>query len=130
MSAITLISKVLLASAAVTAKVDDRVNPGLSPQDGSFPDIILYQSGGSEGYNLCGSDEYPEDRISVECRAESYGAMDRLGDDVIVALRNFNGTIDSNQLTVFKEGTDVYDYGENSSIHRRIIDFRARYRAI
>lgn len=130
MNGLTLVISALLAAPGVTNKVGSRVNPGVAPQSSALPDIIVYQVSGLENYHLQGANQYPDDRISIECRGASYQEVDELGDAVVVALRDFNSVLSGYHLTLFKEGSDIYDYGEDFGIHRRIIDFRARYQAV
>lgn len=123
MSAVNATTQVLLASDAVKAIVADRVNPGIGPQGGKLPDIVVDRISGGPTYALTRSTAMTSSRIQVECRARSFTEAEKLGATVIKALQNYRGKIGDLRVTIQASGSDYSDHADDASVFRRMVDF-------
>lgn len=128
MSAVSIAVQALLAANGVKALVKDRINPNVAPQGTDLPDIVVTLISDHDDVLLAGAAQFPDARVSIACRGTSFKSADAVGDAVVAALRDLRGTFAGKAATFFKEGTDVTDYSDDFSTHRRIIDYRIRYR--
>lgn len=136
MSALTIAIQTLLAGPGVVTICGNRIFPVVIPQRSPNPAIVVHLIYQAEEELLAGASQWPEARISVECRGNDAPTADRLGEAVIDWLRDkLLYLIEGCEVTFFKEGTDETDASENSDqgvpyVVRRIIDFRVRYRKV
>lgn len=139
MTAMSVSIKMLLAGSGITALVGQRIYPVFAPQNAAYPNIIIHNIFGAEEELLQGATQWPEARISVECRggnADPADEADLVGEAVVNWLRDKDRySIDGCLATFRKEGTDetdtpggIIDRGI-PVISRRIIDYYVRYRA-
>ncbi|MGG3810990.1 DUF3168 domain-containing protein [Methylorubrum rhodesianum] len=122
MSAVNVTTKTLLASPAVTAIVAQRVNPGIGPQNGTLPDIVVNRISGGPTYGLARSTGLIASRVQIECRAKSFTAAENLGAAVLGALKDFRGTVNGLRVTMMATGSDYADHADDASVFRRILD--------
>ncbi len=137
MSAIRLAQELLLAAAAVTAIVGERVYTIKAPQDAARPFLILSRIGENEDQLLEGAGGVYTATLSVACHAErSFSDADALGEKVKAALGNVTNRAvyspDSpatrlGTVTAWKSGADVTDHSDDGRVFRRIIDFEFRW---
>lgn len=130
MSAVPIIIQALLAAPTVTAVVSTRIRPISADQGGTPPDLVIYAASEADAYELAGAMEFPAARVTVECRARTFSAADTLGDKVIAALQNLNGTFDGKHAQVFGWSQVASDHDDEFSIFRRVLDFHVRYRVV
>lgn len=129
MSALTTTIKTLLAGSGVTAIVGQRIVPGVPPQSMGNPLICVHLVNQEEEELLQGASQWPEARVSIECRAATLNQADLLGEAVISWLRDKDRyLIDGVRASFRKEGSDETDGSEESTqgvptVSRRIIDF-------
>lgn len=129
MSAVDITTKALLADGPVTAITSTRVNPGMFPQGGTYPAIAVHLIAEADEYLMAGAGQYYESRVSIECVATSYTVCATLATAVIAALQDQHlAALAGRTATFFKETTDVTDYTDETEVHRRIMDFRVRWR--
>lgn len=121
MSAVNVTTKTLLANAAVTAIVAQRINPGIGGT--TLPDIVVDRVSGGPTYGLTRSTGMIASRVQVECRAKSFTAAENLGAAVIQALRDFRGPVGDLRVAIRAAGSDYSDYADDASVFRRVIDF-------
>ena len=135
MSAVQAVVAVLRASSEVTDIVGNRINFTDSAQTEGYPDIAIFESGGTEYYTLAGAAEFPEARLQVHSRALTYTETVTLAAAVIRTLRNargnFGGVADVSifQVTSGTDDFSPFEGGGSGGVHRRIVDFNVRYRA-
>lgn len=138
MTAMTIAIKTLLAGSGVTELVGQRIYPVFAPQAAALPNIIVHRISDNEEVLLQGASQFPEARISIECRAtgaDGAKSADMIGEAVVNWLRDKHlYSIDGAVATFRRTGTDETDASEQAdqgvpSSTRRIIDFYVRYRA-
>lgn len=136
MSALTLTIAELKLGAVVTAIAGNRIYPGHAPQNAAPPMILVHLIAQPEEYLLQGASQWPEARVSIECRGATINDADRLGEAVIVWLRDKTRvTLSGQEVTFRKEGSDVTDFSTQSEngdsyVQRRILDYYVRSRVI
>ena len=119
--------KALLAAPAVSAAVSDRVWPVVATQETQAAHILVNQINLVDPMLLKGHSGLEEARVTIECRGRTATETIKLGDAVKLALEPIHRQVIDGVPTSFrKEGTDVTEYADNSSFHRRIIDFYVR----
>lgn len=123
MSAVNVTTKVLLASAAATAIVGQRIRPAIAPQGGALPDIVVNRISGGPTYALARSTGMTASRVQIECRARNFTEAENLGKAVIAALKDFRGKIGDLRVVIQASGSDYSDHADDASVFRRIIDF-------
>lgn len=128
MSAVPATVQALMGNAAVAALVVQRVYPVVSPQGASLPNIVVHLVSEDDELLLRGHAGYPQARVSVECRAATYTAVNALGEAVKAALQPLHRARYAGVLVSFqKQGSDYSDFADDSQTHRRILDFYARW---
>lgn len=127
--------KTLLANSGVTALVGQRIYPYEVPQDAAANNIAVHLIYEDEQVLLAGATQWPQGRVSVECRAESGTLANDMAEAVKDALRDKHlYSILGCEVTFRKEGTDVTDSSQEtnasggSDVNRRILDFYVRWR--
>lgn len=130
MSALTATVKMLLAGSGVTALVGQRIVPGVPPQDFLLLTCIcVHLLHDEEEELLQGASQWPEARVSIECRAATLNDADKIGEAVVNWLRDKDRyLIDGVRATFRKEGSDETDGSEESTqgaptVSRRILDY-------
>jgi hypothetical protein len=119
---------ILVADASLVAVVPaTRVYFLVAPGGGAYPDIIQYPASGALDVDLEGTTLPWTRRISLECRAETYGLAHMIGDQVLRVLNNYVGTVAGEDIQGCHLVSDVPDVDENSAIKRRIVDFRVTH---
>lgn len=133
MSALTTTVKMLLAGSGVTSLVGPRIVPGVPPQSFLLQSCIcVHLISEQEEELLQGASQWPDSRVSIECRAATLNDADRIGEAVIAWLRDKDRyLIDGVRATFRKEGSDETDGSEESTqgvptVSRRILDYYVR----
>lgn len=133
-SALNLTIATLKLGAGVTSICGNRIYPFYAPQNASYPNIIIGVVSQDEEDLLQGASQWPEARVSIECRSDADAASDRLAEAVISWLRDKRHySVGGCLVTFMKEGTDVTDASEQNTegapyFTRRIVDFYVRFR--
>lgn len=128
MSAVNATVKALLGNAAVVAIVASRVYPGQAAQGALRPHIVVHLVSQHDAMLLLGPAKYPESRVSIECRADTFTAANDLGEVVIEVLPALHMAAYAGKSVSFRqEGSDYSDFDDASQTHRRIMDFYARW---
>jgi hypothetical protein len=139
MSSLSLTIKTLLAGTEVTDLVEQRIYPVQAPQDAGYPNIVVYRTSEDEEELLAGASQYPEARISVECRASGSNPdadADRLGEAVVAWLRDkVRYAIGGCAVEFRRQGSDETIPSRQARdgipvVSRRIIDFYVRWRDV
>lgn len=143
MSAKNITSKTLRADVApggVVALAPGGIFTGYIPQTVTGSAIAVYLVAQDEEELLQGATQWPEARVSVECRASSPEIADKMGEAVIAWLRDKDRysvmlTTGTYEASFRKEGSDEDDISQENVqdlpvASRRIIDFYLRYRKI
>ncbi|TFZ54985.1 DUF3168 domain-containing protein [Methylorubrum sp. Q1] len=107
----------------MTAIVGQRINPGVGPQNGTLPDIVVNRISGGPTYGLARSTGLIASRVQIECRAKSFSAAENLGAAVMRALKDFRGTVGDLRVTMMATGSDYAEHADDASVFRPIIDF-------
>ena len=135
MSATVIIVQSLKAGAGITAIVGNKIYPFYSPQEANLPLIVTHLITQPEEELLQGASQWPEARVSVECRASEGPQADRIAERVIEWLRDKHLYVVAGfEATFRKEGTDLTDSSDDRNekgqpyVTRRIVDFYIRYR--
>lgn len=130
MSIVPSLVEVLRSEPALHAVIGGRVHLVSAPEDAVRPFLVLVPSQEDDSYTLSGVAKYPETQFQVLCMTDDLETADRLGDMVIETLEDFSGTAVGRGLTVFREPINSYDHVPAQRLHRRIVGFRARHRAV
>ena len=119
----------LLASAALTAFVVDRIYTFEAPEAGTLPDVVIYPVTAMGTDSLGGVIEPWSERLSVEARSTKVSEADRIGQAIHDAIGN--GQFASNGVIV--DGcllaSQVWMEDREFRLFRRILDFRVSYRS-
>ena len=125
-----LIAK-LLATSGVTALVSTRVYAGARPQALDLPAVVLNLISANPSYSDDGEDGIQEDRIQLDCWAETYSAAKSLSRAVIDALSAFGGTVSgvNFQYIELDLAHDTQEGGSNATDYpfRTSLDFIVVY---
>lgn len=81
----------LLADAAIAARVSDRVYWGLRPQGFPLPAIVMHVISGADAPHLTGTDGFWRYRVQIDCYGADRPAARRLSRDVINLLNGHTG---------------------------------------
>lgn len=131
MSGLSIAITKLVATPAVTAiTTSARIYPIMFPQNAALPCVVVNITSGRDEHMLTGAGGYYQQRVTVECLAESASAAMTLGDKVRSALEsNVNATIGSftGVSTQFAD-FERTDYSDDRSTYRRSLDFFIRFR--
>ena len=128
MSAIEIVTAILLADATITGKVGTAVTPLVARQGQALPYITLDLVSEDEDQHLVGATGSFEARVAVHFHGATYGEADALAEDGKAALGNVtNRAVAGATVSVWKDGADVSDFADDRSLYRRIIDFTARW---
>lgn len=141
MSALTVTVQTILAGstggAPVIPFVDNRIYAGNPSQGAAYPNISVHLVFNGDETLLGGAAEYPEARVSVECRSRLMSEADTIAEAVVKWLQNKHlYIIENSEVTIRKEGTDETDQSNSSGsggiqdVSRRIVDFYVRYREL
>lgn len=136
MSGLAITIQTLLAGPGVTALVDQRIYPIAAPQGAAPEHIVVHLVSEPEEELLQGATQWPESRVSVECRSETPHGAVIMGQAVIDWLRDKDRySIRDYDASFRKEGTDETNASDQTSastglptVSRRIIDFYVRWR--
>jgi hypothetical protein len=128
--AVALTIQQLLDDAGVQAALGDRIDASVAPEDATFPYAVVYLVGQAEDLLVNASSSWPESRVSVQICTRSAGSALSIGETVIAALRDKINVapVTGYEATFRKGGSDVTDYSDDRTVHRRIIDFYIRWR--
>lgn len=136
-SALDLTVKVLKRAQSLQTAVSTRVYPIVAPERADiWPCLVVDLVGEGEHAVLDGPSRWYDSTISVACLAEKPFDADELGELVKRALEDWNGPVTSDgspaiihgSATYRKSGADVFDYSDDRSIARRLIDFDVSWR--
>lgn len=129
MSALGIVIAKLKATAGVTTLVAvAKIYPVVLPQAVAAPAIVCNIVGGRDDQMLDGAARFYEHRVSVECLAATGSAVVAIGDAVMAALENANGTFDGSVASIYFSDLDLTDFADDRSLARRILHFRVRWR--
>jgi hypothetical protein len=135
-SAIRLVREHLLADSDVMAEVD-HVFPIRAKQGTRPPFLVLGLVHEDEWIRaLTGASGQYEARVSVACHAKTALEADTIAEVVKESLGDFAGdvfTTDSpsvrlGTMDTWKSGAEVFDWSDDGSVFRRIVDFGVRWR--
>jgi hypothetical protein len=128
MSAVAATVQALLAASGVAALVSTRVYPVVAPQATAASHIVVHLIAEDDDMLLRGTAGYPNARVSVECRASTFTAVNALAEAVKSALQPLHLVTYAGVTVSFqKQGSDYSDFADESKTHRRIMDFYARW---
>lgn len=133
MSALKLVRTILLADGDVMGEADQvfvvRAKQGTPP-----PFIVLGLVGETEWLRaLAGAAGQYEARVSVACHAVSAAAADAMAETVKGVLGDLTGHVVMDGATRLGEvetwvsGASMFDWSEDGSVYRRIVDFGLRW---
>lgn len=134
MSALTITVQMLLAGSGVTGRVGTHVYPGQPPQGVAGNCIVVHLVGQEEEELLQGASQWPEGRVSIECRAATLLDADKTAEAVIAWLRDKDRyPINGVRATFRKEGSDETDGSPETTqgvptVSRRIVDYYVRWK--
>jgi hypothetical protein len=83
----------LLATGGVTAIAGDRVFPGARPPAAALPAVVFNVVSGAPVYTDDGDAGLAENRVQIDCWAETYTAAKELAVAVKASLSGFVGTV-------------------------------------
>lgn len=125
-----LIAK-LLATTAIAALVGTRIYPGAKPQGSALPAIVCNLISALPSYSDDGEDGIREDRIQIDCWAETYTAAKLTARAVVAALSAFQGTVSgiTFQYITLDLEHDLTESGANAADYpfRTSLDFNVVY---
>ncbi len=117
-----LVRAALLADAAVTDRVGDRINYGAHPQGADLPGLVLNTISDAGGFLIATPEATSRARVQVDCYAESYGAAKLLSRAVRQSL---NGYAAGALMGCFHAAARD---GRDGGIYRVSLDFDVQYR--
>jgi hypothetical protein len=136
-SAVSIVTQLLLQHHGVAQWVDQAVYPVEAPQECPLPFIVIRLVAESSDYALTGTTGGFDARVEVSCHARTFSACDALGEMVKGALSdvvNQAVTYDDESpptylgaATIWKTATDVSDVSSDRKTYRRVMDFRVRH---
>lgn len=117
----------LLDTAAVTALVSDRIDPGIRPEGSAFPSISLRRISGPVEYTLASQAPRASPRFQIDCWGSTYSSAKDVADTVRSALKTFSGTMGGvsgvNVIAIwFENEIDLYE--DESKVHHVAMDIR------
>jgi hypothetical protein len=131
MSAIIIVGKLLHAAPNVTKTIEI----GRMKQPMQVPFIVLYHTYESQDVLLVSAVERYETRVSVEIVTDDAIECDRQAEAVkaclsYVAHRDVSNGSDPGweDVSCFKAGGDVFDYDDERTVYRRVIDYRVQWK--
>jgi hypothetical protein len=137
MSALTITVMTLSASSAIAAIVEDRIYAGNPPQDATYPNIGVHLIYNGDEMLLAGAAEFPEARVTIDCRSRSLPEADTLAEIAIAWLQSKHlYTVDNSVASFRKEGTDETEQANSTGggglqdVSRRFFDFYVQHRAV
>lgn len=108
----TAIYTYLQSDANVTAVVDVRVYPLISPQDPTSPYLTFDEASDNRFRTFDGQDQLTEAFVDVDCWASDYDTAKSLQKTAIDSLKSMEGIISSIIIyqTTASAGPDVYEH--------------------
>lgn len=91
----------LLATAAITGPVADRVDWGLRPQGDPLPGLTLQTVGGTRGMTLTGADGWRQVRVQVDAWAKTFKQARDLRDACATLFAGLRVTSSTSKLRTF-----------------------------
>lgn len=138
MSALTIVTRLLLNASPVTAVVGDKVRSYGAEQGLTTPFLVLNLAGGDDEQMLDGAGKYRAQRVSIEAISGNRAQANSLGDLIIDALGDVvketvfgagsPAPVIAVDVDVFEAGADLTDSSDDRSTFRRVIDFSVRWR--
>lgn len=138
MSALSIMTRLLLDAPAVTALVSTKVRSFSAEQQLAPSYIVLNLAGNTDEQMLEGAGKYYEARVTVEATALTGSLANQIGETVIDAIGSvvkatvYGGGSPTlpigEDVDVFLAGSDYSDTSDDRSTFRRQIDFTVRWR--
>lgn len=113
----------LLASAGVTALVEQRVWPGRRTQGSALPSVVTHRIDGGREYHLKGDSGLSVARMQIDCWGDSYASAKRTARAVIAAMsaaRWSAGGVRFDGVFIEDESDDTFDEGEETLFRTRL----------
>lgn len=123
---------VLHGSAGIVAIVGTRITPGGLPQNQGLPAITYEPTGGNVAYAFGVDPNIVMPRVTVNCWANSYSAVETLAKLVRAVFRNHQGTHTDADSTITVQGSLIefepfYLFEPDVRLHRMTTDITVHY---
>lgn len=118
----------MLASSAITALVGQNINPNSQPQGGSRPVIVVTRISGAQLYADEGEVGLEDNRVQVDCYAETWTEADQLARAVEAYLSAVQDVTQGGTTFLYlmvDNKQDTRESGSNTDeyLHRVRLDF-------
>lgn len=126
------VRNILLADAAITALVDDRIYPDQLPDAATFPAMVITKATGLGEYDLQGDTGVEECRLQIDHYAEGAGAVIALKTLTRRRLSGFKGGAESGNPCAIQSSFVINDAAlpvteterAGPRLRRRMLEFR------
>ncbi|TPM36638.1 DUF3168 domain-containing protein [Mesorhizobium sp. B2-3-5] len=128
MSGAHIVHAILASDSTVTGLVGDRIFYTIAPQEAALPHVVILKGGLTEEIMLGGASGYPSERITLACHGADFAASETLGDAVIAATHDKQGTFAGKEATVWRDDVEATDYLPANRTQRRLVGVNIRWR--